>query len=118
MATDPGFAAFVVEQAGDVSGVRVRRMFGEYAVYVGEKVVGFLCDDQAFVKSTAGGRALLESAVEGFPYPNAKPHLVLADELDDRNLLSALLQRTADELPDPEPKKPKPKRTTPNRKPR
>ncbi len=52
MATDPGFAAFVVEQASDTGAnsgdVRVRRMFGEYALYLGDKVVGLLCDDQAF----------------------------------------------------------------------
>jgi len=84
MATDPGFAAFVVEQEGSgaTSGdVRVRRMFGEYALYLGDKLVGLLCDDQAFLKSTAGGRALL----------------------------AALLQRTAAELPEPKPKKAKAK---------
>ncbi len=107
MATDPGFATFVVEQASDAGDVRVRRMFGEYALYLGEKVVGLLCDDQAFLKPTEGGRALLERVVEAPPYPGAKPYLLLADELDDRALLVALLQRTADELPEPKPKKPK-----------
>jgi TfoX/Sxy family transcriptional regulator of competence genes len=117
MATDPSFAAFVVEQAGDVIDVRVRRMFGEYALYVGDKVVGLLCDDQAFIKPTPGGRALIERVVEGAPYPGAKPHLLLADELEDRGLLAALLLRTADELPEPKPKTPK-KRSTRARTPR
>jgi TfoX/Sxy family transcriptional regulator of competence genes len=107
MATDPGFATFVVEQAGDAGDVRVRRMFGEYALYLGEKVVGLLCDDQAFLKPTDGGRALLERVVEAPPYPGAKPYLLLADELDDRALLAALLQRTADEVPEPKPRKPR-----------
>jgi TfoX/Sxy family transcriptional regulator of competence genes len=107
MATDPGFATFVVEQAGDAGDVRVRRMFGEYALYLGDKVVGLLCDDQLFLKPTEGGRALLERVVEAPPYPGAKPYLLLAEELDDRPLLAALLQRTADELPEPKPKKPK-----------
>jgi TfoX/Sxy family transcriptional regulator of competence genes len=111
MPTDPSFATFVTEQASDATAgagdVRVRRMFGEYALYLGEKVVGLLCDDQLFLKPTAGGRALLERVVEAPPYPGAKPYLLLADELDDRALLAALLQRTADELPEPKPKKPK-----------
>jgi TfoX/Sxy family transcriptional regulator of competence genes len=110
MSTDPGFASFVVEQASGAGDVRVRRMFGEYALYVGDKVVGLLCDDQAFLKPTAEGRALLERVVEAPPYPGAKPYLLLAEELDDPALLAALLQRTADVLPTPKPKRPKAKR--------
>jgi TfoX/Sxy family transcriptional regulator of competence genes len=73
-------------------------------------VVGLLCDDQVFLKPTAGGRALLERVVEAPPYPGAHPYLLLGEELDDRALLAALLQRTAAELPEPKPKKPKAKR--------
>jgi TfoX/Sxy family transcriptional regulator of competence genes len=107
MATDPSFATFVTDQASDAGDVRVRRMFGEYALYLGDKVVGLLCDDQAFLKPTEGGRALLERVVEAPPYPGAKPYLLLGEELDDPALLAALLQRTAEELPEPKPKKPK-----------
>lgn len=117
MATDPGFADFVVEQASDAGDVRARRMFGEYALYLGDKVVALLCDDQAFLKPTGGGRALLERVVEAPPYPGAKPYLLLAEELDDRALLAALLQRTAAELPEPKPKGPKKKGKARSRKP-
>jgi TfoX/Sxy family transcriptional regulator of competence genes len=111
MATDPSFATFVVEQASGAGDVRVRRMFGEYALYVGDKVVGLLCEDQAFLKPTAGNRALVARAVEAPPYPGAKPYLLLSEELDDKELLAALLQRTAAELPEPAPKRPRgPKR--------
>lgn len=110
MGTDPGFAIFVAEQASDAGDVRVRPMFGEYALYLGDKVVGLLCDDQAFLKPTEGGRALLEQVVETPPYPGAKSYLLLGEELDDRALLVALLQRTAAELPEPKPKKPRKKR--------
>jgi len=89
MATDFGFATFVVEQAVEAGDVRVRRMFGEYAPYLGDKVVGLLCDDQAFLKPTAGGRVLL----------------------------AALLRRTAAELPEPKPKKPRQKRKAGSREP-
>jgi TfoX/Sxy family transcriptional regulator of competence genes len=118
MATDPSFAAYVLDQAAEAGDVRARRMFGEYALYLGDKVVGFLCDDQAFLKPTAGGRALLARVVEGLPYPGAKPHLLLADELDDRPLLAALLQRTAEELPEPAPKRPRTSRASRSRPPR
>jgi TfoX/Sxy family transcriptional regulator of competence genes len=117
MATDAEFATFVVEQASDAGDVRVRRMFGEYALYLGDKVVGLLCDDQAFLKATEGGRALLGRVVEAPPYPGAKPYLLLGEELDDRALLAALLQRTAAEVPEPKPKKPRKKRSPRSRKP-
>jgi TfoX/Sxy family transcriptional regulator of competence genes len=118
MGTDPSFAAYVLDQAAEAGDVRVRRMFGEYALYVGEKVVGFLCDDQAFLKATQGGRALLVTVIEGLPYPGAKPHLLLADELDDRALLVALLLQTAQELPEPAPKRSKVARASRSRPPR
>ncbi len=107
MATDADFATFVTEQASGAGEVRVRKMFGEYALYLGDKVVGLLCDDQAFLKPTEGGRALLERVVEAPPFPGAKPYFLLGDELDDRELLAALLQRTAAEVPEPKPKRPK-----------
>jgi len=113
MATDPGFADYVVEQAGEAGDVRARRMFGEYALYLGDKVVALLCDDQAFLKPTDGGRALLTRVVEAPPYPGAKPYLLLSEELDDRALLAALLQRTAAELPEPKPKRPRKRRAAP-----
>jgi TfoX/Sxy family transcriptional regulator of competence genes len=119
VATDAGFAAFVVEQASDAAAVpgavRVRRMFGEYALYLGDKVVALICDDQVFLKPTPGGRALLERwwerPVEAPPDGGPKPHLLLAEELDDRALLAALLQRTAAELPEPKPRRRKAKRS-------
>lgn len=67
MATDPGFATFVVEQASDAGDARGRRIFGEYALYFVEKVVGLLCDDQAFLKPTDGGRAQRSGASEFGP---------------------------------------------------
>jgi TfoX/Sxy family transcriptional regulator of competence genes len=112
MATDPGFAAFVLEQASDAGDVRVRRMFGEYALYKGDKVVALLCDDQVFLKPTVAGRALLTGVVEAPPYTGAKLHLLLGAELEDRALLAALLEQTADELPEPKPKKPRAKRSS------
>ncbi len=60
-----------------------------------------------------GRRALLGRVVEAPPYPGAKPYLLLSDELDDRALLAALLERTAAELPEPKPKKPRKRRSAP-----
>lgn len=47
-------------------------MFGEYALYLDNKVVALVCDNQCFVKPTPGGRAFIGEVTEGFPYRGAK----------------------------------------------
>lgn len=110
MATGADFIDHLMDQAG-LPGLSTRKMFGEYAVYLRERVVALACNNQLFVKPTEAGRALLPQPEEGFPYPGAKPWWRLAD-LDDRELLRALLQATADALPLPKPKKPRAARKT------
>ncbi len=88
-----------------MGGVSHRKMFGEYAIYVGNKVVALVCADRLFLKPTAAGRALLAAPVEAPPYPGAKPYLVVDDHVDDAELLSTLFRATESEVPEPKPKK-------------
>lgn len=106
MATSERTIAFLLDQLGTVPGIWARKMFGEYALYCGEKVVALVCDDQLFVKITAPGKALVgERYAEGFPYPGAKTALLVgADDLDDHERLAELVRVTADALPAPRPK--------------
>jgi TfoX/Sxy family transcriptional regulator of competence genes len=96
---------FICEQVRGVGGVSHRKMFGEYAIYVGNKVVALVCDDRLFLKPTAAGRALLGSPVEAPPYPGAKPYFVIDEYIDDAEFLSTLLRATEAEIPEPKPKK-------------
>lgn len=57
MATDTDFIAYIEEQAGLGARLTHRRMFGEYALYVDEKVVAFACDNSLFVKPSASRHA-------------------------------------------------------------
>ena len=109
MATRQSTIDFLLDQLADLPGVRARKMFGEYALYLDEKVVALVCDDQLFLKPTPAGRALLgEGAREGEAYPGAKPSLLLGpDDLENAERLSALVRATAAALPAPKPKKPK-----------
>jgi TfoX/Sxy family transcriptional regulator of competence genes len=107
MASEAGFVDFVCEQLRGVGGVSQRKMFGEYAIYVGRKVVALVCDDQLFLKPTAAGRALLADPVEAPPYPGAKPYFVIDEHLDDAELLAELFRATERELPEPKPKRPR-----------
>jgi len=110
MSTRQETVDFLVEQLGSIQGVSARKMFGEYALYVGAKVVALICDDQLFVKPTNAGRAFIGNPVDGFAYPGAKASFLIAGELwDDADWLCELIRKTESELPIPKPKKPRKK---------
>ncbi|MDZ7630329.1 MAG: TfoX/Sxy family protein [Gemmatimonadaceae bacterium] len=113
MATTQATVDFICEQAGLADRLTARKMFGEYALYVDGKVVALVCDDTLFLKPTTAGRALLGATDERPPYPGAKLHFCVAEQLDDRDLLRQLLLTTADALPAPKAKAtPKERATT------
>ncbi len=100
MASDREFVKFVCEQlrgAGDISS---RRMFGEAAVYLQDKVIGLICDNQFFVKATGPGRAKIGVPTEAPPFPGASNWFLMAD-LDDPEFLAGLVRATAAALPSP-----------------
>lgn len=99
MASDASFMQHVVDQLRGVPRVTCRRMFGEYAVYAGGRVVALVCDNRLFLKPTAAGRAALGTPVEGPPYPGAKHYFVLDDYLDDSATLCAVVNATVADLP-------------------
>ncbi len=108
MATQPGTVAFLLEQASGAGAISARKMFGECALCCDGKVVGLVCDDQLFVKTTQAGRACLDGLTieEKPPYAGAKPSFLIArDRWEDAGWLSALIRDTADALPAPKPKK-------------
>ena len=110
MASDPDFLQYVTEQLSGVYGLSHRKMFGEYALYMGRKVVALVCDNQLFLKPTAAGRALIDDPTEAPPFSGAKPWLLIDAALDDRELLTELFRATERDLPEP---KPKPKKRKP-----
>src|SRR4051794_154097 len=101
MASDQSFVEYISEQAGLGPALSHKKMFGEYALYLEGKVVGFVCDNQLFIKPTEPGRELLGGVTEKPPYPRGKPHFLIEKELDDRELLPRLLRATARALPMP-----------------
>lgn len=105
MASDLDFVEYVCDQARNAGHLSFRKMFGEYALYLDEKVVALVCDNQLFVKPTQAGRELLEYITEAPPYPGAKNYFLIDELLEDSELISRLLRVTANELPKPKPKK-------------
>ncbi len=110
MASDLNFVEFVCDQIAGAGRVSFRKMFGEYAIYCNEKVVALVCRNQLFVRPTAGGHAKIGRAVEAPPYPGAKPHFLIGEQLEDRLWMSDLIQITVSEIPVPRPKRPKPRK--------
>jgi TfoX/Sxy family transcriptional regulator of competence genes len=106
MASRQSTVDFILDQIAAASEVSAKKMFGEYGVYCNGKMVALVCDDQLFVKPTAGGRSLLKVVTEASPYPGAKPcFLISAETLEDRDALTELIKVTAKELPLPAKKK-------------
>jgi len=102
MATSQVTVDFILDQLTSAGFVRARKMFGDYALYCDEKVVGLICDDQLFVKYTDAGKTFAEGRyVEGCAYVGAKPSMNVSDVIDDRDFLCALIRITADVLPRP-----------------
>lgn len=105
MASDQKFVDHILDQLSEARDISARKMFGEYGVFSGEKMVAMICDNQFFVKPTAGGRDLLGEVVEVAPFPRAKPCFRIDDGMKDRAMLARLIAITAAELPVPKPKR-------------
>jgi TfoX/Sxy family transcriptional regulator of competence genes len=109
MASDQDFVDFIVDQLENAGDITSRKMFGEYAIYCDGKVTALVCDNQLFVKPTEAGRSFIGKVVEAPPYPGAKMSFLIEDGLENRDWISDLVRITAKELPEPKPKKKKPR---------
>lgn len=85
----------------------VKKMFGEYALYLDGIVVAFICDDTLFIKPTPGANAVLPDAECGPAYPGSKDYIIGSEALDDPDVCARALRAVAADVPPPKPKKPK-----------
>lgn len=104
MATDAGYAKYVLDQLAHAGGMSVLKMFGEYALYRHGKVVALIADNQLFVKPTPQGEAVLSNPTYGEAYPGSKPFFNVSDLLDDPETLTQLILVTDEALPAPKKK--------------
>lgn len=107
MATNKDFVDYVVEQAGLGDALTYKKMFGEYALYHGGKVVALACDNSLFIKPSSASQELAPSLPARPPYPGAKDFPVADELLDDSDALRTLLLATSAALPLPKPKTPR-----------
>ncbi len=104
MASQQGFVQYIAEQLMDAGYIKYRKMFGEYGLYCNGKIFALVCDDQLFVKITDAGRKLCPELVEAPPYAGAKNYFLIED-VDNWDVLVALVTATCKELPEPKLKK-------------
>ena len=91
---------YILEQIAEAGDVSARKMFGEYGVYCDGKMVALVCDDQLFVRPTTSGLRFIGNPIMKPPYPKAKPYFCIpGDKWEDAEWLSALIKRTAPEVP-------------------
>ena len=110
MGSSKEFADYVCDQLTAAGNTSSKKLLANNGLYLDEKIVGLICDNQFFLKKTEVGRAMIEEHLttveEGLPYPGAKPQFLI-ESLDDREWLGELLQASYQELPLPKPKKKK-----------
>lgn len=83
MATNIDFVEYVCGQIKGFSAVRYRKMFGDYMIYVNDKPVLLLCDNNVFVKELPEVEAIISDLETGVPYDGAIKHYVI-DPDDER----------------------------------
>ena len=93
MATSKNFISYLEDCLSGVRGIRFKAMFGEYALYLNDVVVGLVCDQTLFIKVTGETSRLLENRVKtGPPFPGAKNAYVLTEgELEDDEMIGRVL---------------------------
>jgi DNA transformation protein len=97
MATSQSTIDFLLDQLAGQGAFSVRKMFGEYCLYLSGVPVGLVCDNQLFLRDGAALRALMNAVVLGEPYPGAKPHIcITADQWDDRQALGLWVRAAAE----------------------
>ena len=110
MSSNQDFVDFVIGQLQSAGDITFKKMFGEYALYSGNKIFALICDNKLFIKPTIAGKNFIQDVVEATPYPGAKPGFLVEDRIEDHEWLSTLVILTVSELPEPKPKKKKKKK--------
>lgn len=104
MASGKDYLEYIMDQLSALEGIEYRAMMGEFILYYRRKIFGGIYDDRLLIKPVKSALALLPQAPFELPYEGAKP-MLLVEETDNREFLTALVEAMYDELPAPKIKK-------------
>lgn len=100
MASTQDYIDYIVDQIG-LENTSYKKMFGEYAVYISGKVVGFVCDNTLFIKILPENGSMGTDLERGPAYPGSKDYFIVDEQhLEDRGWLREFIQLTADSVPE------------------
>ncbi|MBP1561343.1 MAG: TfoX/Sxy family protein [Oscillospiraceae bacterium] len=108
MSTSKEYLNFILEQLSGLDGITHKQMMGEYIIYFRGRIAAYLCDDRLLIKPVDAAVKMMPDARYEPPYDGAKD-MLLCDNVDDRDFLTALFEAIYPELPEPK-KKPSAKR--------
>lgn len=103
VATSKEYLHFILDQLSDLTEISYRCAFGEYMIYHRGKVAAYLCDNRLLVKPVSSAVRMMPQAHYEPPYEGAKD-MLLVENVDDREFLSALFMAMYPELPNPKKK--------------
>ena len=99
---------FILDQLAGAGAVSAKKMFGEYGIYLEQRMFALVCDDILYFKPSSAAATFMPEAEMAPPYPSAKPCIVIsAERLEDREWLAAFARATASLLPAPASKRKK-----------
>ena len=99
MLSSKSYLVYILDQLSGVPEITCRPMMGEYLLYAGGKLIGGLYDDRLLLKPTDAVRSLLPDARTEKPYDGGRD-MLLVEDTDDRELLTAVVLAAAEALPE------------------
>ena len=112
MACTQEYVDYVIDQIDNAGEITGKKMFGGYSMYSDGKLFALICDDNLFVKPTEAGRKFIKEVVEAPAFKGAKLSFLIGENIEDRDWISNLVRITVAALPNPKPKKKKPKKAS------
>ncbi|MEN9782543.1 MAG: hypothetical protein RL208_696 [Pseudomonadota bacterium] len=103
MSSSENFLNYVLENLESLySSVKYRKMFGQYCLYIENKAICFICDDQLFIKFTQSGQHYLDqnaiSLTKDYIFKGSKLHFLASDIIENHDILHNLINQSLKDI--------------------
>jgi len=100
MATTKEFHDYIVDSLQRIGDISTKKMMGEYCIYYKGKLIGDICDNCLFLKPTESVLRLMPDADRAYPYKGSKTLMAVVDDVENIELMEAVLNAMYEELPE------------------